>query len=177
MGQTDSPLTEGALLETEALAKSECIQQHRDHIQKIYSSDIGRARTTAYGIAFRLQVPVELSVELRERDFGIYSRRNVDDLLNTVPLWSDIDAGFNARPPDGESLADVEKRIFSYILKIDRDVDEKLTLILVGHSTAWRLVNACLRDRRTYPLREPIPPCLATLLHPRRAVKKLLPYV
>lgn len=177
MGWTDSPLTEEALGETDALAISDRIQQYKDHVQKIYSSDIGRARTTAYGLAFRLQVPVELSAELRERDFGVYSTRNVDELHSTVPQWHEIDVGFNVNPPGGDSLADVERRVFSYILKIDREVDERMTLILVGHSTAWRLVNACLLDRRKYPLEEPIPPCLTTLIHPRRMVKKLSRYV
>lgn len=177
MGWTDSPLTEEALKETDALATSDRIQQYRDHVQKIYSSDIGRARTTAYGLAFRLQVPVELSTELRERNFGVYSTRNVDELHSTVPQWHEIDVGFNVSPPDGESLADVERRVFSYILKIDKDIDESMTLILVGHSTAWRLVNACLLDRRKYPLEEPIPPCLTALAHPRRSVKKLSWYV
>jgi broad specificity phosphatase PhoE len=176
MGWTDSPLTEEALRETDALAISERIQQYKDHVQKIYSSDIGRARTTAYGLAFRLQVPVELSADLRERDFGVYSTRNVDELQRTVQQWHGIDVGFNTRPPDGESLADVERRVFSYILKIDGEVEERMTLILVGHSTAWRLVNASLLDRRKYPLQEPIPPCLSTLVHPRSEVKKLLKY-
>lgn len=177
MGRTDSPLTEEALSETDAIAKSDFIQRHKDHVQKIYSSDIGRARTTAYGLAFRLQVPVELSAELRERDFGVYSTRNVDELHSTVPQWHEIDVGFNARPSGGESLADVERRVFSYILKIDAEVDERMSLILVGHSTAWRLVNACLLDRRKYPLQEPIPPCLTALVHLRHAVKKLSRYV
>jgi broad specificity phosphatase PhoE len=177
MGRTDSPLTEEALRETDALATSDEIQHYKDHIQKIYSSDLGRARTTAYGLAFRLQVPVELSAELRERNFGIYSTRNIDELQRTVPEWADIDAGFKSPPADGESLAEVERRIFSYILKIDAETDERMTLILVGHSTAWRLVNACLHDRREYPLQEPIPPCLTALRHPRRTVKKLLRYV
>jgi broad specificity phosphatase PhoE len=177
MGWTDSPLTEEALRETDALATSDRIQQYKDHVQKIYSSDIGRARTTAYGLAFRLQVPVELNADLRERNFGVYATQDVDELHRTVPQWNGIDVGFNARPSGGESLADVERRVFSYILKIDGEVDERMTLILVGHSTAWRLVNASLLDRRKYPLQEPIPPCLTTLIHPRQAVKKLLKYV
>jgi broad specificity phosphatase PhoE len=114
--------------------------------------------------------------DLRERDFGRYTRTSAADRARDSE-WPAVDATYDQRPDHGESLRDVEQRVFSRLLELHRALPRNSTLIVVGHSTCWRLVEAVLHQRRHDPLDEPIPPPLTVLEHPRHFLEMLHEHV
>jgi broad specificity phosphatase PhoE len=67
-GQTDRPLSDFGRRQARELA--EALQG--EQLQAIYSSDLARARETAEIVADRLELPVVLDPDLREKDWGTW---------------------------------------------------------------------------------------------------------
>jgi broad specificity phosphatase PhoE len=67
-GQTDRPLNEFGRSQARALAE----ELDGERYDAIYSSDLARARETAEIVGERLDVPVVLDPELREKDWGTW---------------------------------------------------------------------------------------------------------
>ncbi|HEY3843027.1 MAG TPA: histidine phosphatase family protein [Acidimicrobiales bacterium] len=85
-------------------------------ISLIYSSDLERAEATAAIIGRALGVPCHQDAALRERSFGTFEGYPLSSL---DPAWTGI-AGdrvvdADARPPRGESLADVYERVSTFV--------------------------------------------------------------
>lgn len=168
MGHTDSRLLPDAARQATALGESLALTGP----VVMYSSDQPRALSTAHRIAHPHHLRPVQDPALRERDFGIYTLTAFVDLARD-PRWPRYDTHYDARPADGESLRDVERRIFTRLLYLHDTVPTPTTLIVVGHSTCWRLVEAVVAGRRHDPLDEPIPPPLTVLEHPRASLEAL----
>jgi broad specificity phosphatase PhoE len=67
-GQTDRPLNDFGRRQARTLAE----QLAGEELEAIYSSDLSRARETAEIVGERLDLPVELDPELREKDWGTW---------------------------------------------------------------------------------------------------------
>lgn len=92
-GQTNTPLNERGRAQAQALAD----ELAGESIAAVYSSDLDRARETAEILAARLDLPVVVDPALRERNFGSWEGRTVDELEARWPgawaRWREGDEG------------------------------------------------------------------------------------
>lgn len=110
-GQTDSPLTEKGLHQAHQIA------EQFEHIKfaGIYSSDIGRAKTTAEIIAQYHKKKVQISELIRERSFGKYEGM----------LSKDMSQKLKPKLEESKELAKAERMTF----RLDEDVETDQELI------------------------------------------------
>lgn len=129
-GHSESDLTELGM--EQAHAAAEALEGRS--VQRLYASDLSRARATAQIIGDRLGLTVQLDRRLREMSFGSLEGRT----------WSDLDAyfreaeasgrgdWFTATPPGGESRAELTERGWSITTELVlRHPDE--TVVVVSH--------------------------------------------
>jgi probable phosphoglycerate mutase len=88
-----------------------------------YSSDLGRARQTAEPLAQALDLPVRLSTQLRERNYGVFQGYDKTQIGTVFPdayrIWQTRDPDF--APPEGESQQVFYKRICAVLLELARE--------------------------------------------------------
>lgn len=100
-GQSDSPLT-GA-----GRAQAECWGRWlaRYPFDRLLSSDLGRAQSTAAIINARLGLPAASDPRLRELDWGRWTGLTVGEIRRREPqrVAREEAAGWDFRPPGGES--------------------------------------------------------------------------
>lgn len=100
-GHTDIPLDEVGRAQAAALARGLA----EKGVERVIASDLLRARETAEALG----LPVETRSDLRERSFGEWEGRHYLDVI------ADLDAlpgdRLEARPPGGESFADLWARV------------------------------------------------------------------
>jgi broad specificity phosphatase PhoE len=107
-------------------------------IDKIITSDLGRAFITGYIIASELGYKdnIERSKSLGEVNYG--------DLTNQpYSVYPDVtpDENTNYRPPNGESLAQMQKRVLEYLVKLDQEYEDK-NILIVAHDGTINAVRA-----------------------------------
>jgi broad specificity phosphatase PhoE len=176
MGRNDAPLAEEAVANARKLGQSPQLKRLLEPTERVWASPLPRAFETARLITEGSDVAIDPAEALIERDFGIYSGRILDDLWKSAdPEWKAAEGDYDVRPKDGESLADVEARVFPFIVHLDEIVPRDQNLILVGHSTVWRLVTAALNQRRKFPLEEKIAGPLSIQEYDRSVVQRLWP--
>lgn len=111
-------------------------------IAAIYSSDLERARETAAIIARAVPAPLHFDDRLRERCFGDAQGQSLRAL---APALSGIDGGrvvdVDARPPAGESLREVYKRVRDFIDTMEARASEG-SVVVVAHGGAIRVAEA-----------------------------------
>ncbi len=107
----------------------------------IVASDLTRAWESARIVADALGVELVRDARLRERNFGTYEGRPLDDL---GPELSGVDHGrvidVDARPPLGESLADMRARLAPVLEDLHRRAPVRP--LLVTHGGAIRVLRA-----------------------------------
>lgn len=133
--KADSPLTEDGLKNANIL--SEKLKKIKfDHI---YSSDVGRALTTAKIIAKNLKIDSKLSKaeELREVNYGIYSDRKIEEVKKECPQYK-TKADFIF--PGGESFSQVQIRASEFIKKLEEKHQNKI-ILLVAHAGVIRTIK------------------------------------
>ena len=134
-GQTNTPLNERGRAQAQALAD----ELARESIAAVYSSDLDRARETAEILAARLDLPVVVDPALRERNFGSWEGRTVDELEARWP-------GAWARWREGdEGEGDVEDHV-ALAARV-RDAIHRLAaahpgerILIVAHGGAMRVI-------------------------------------
>src|SRR3954453_15423797 len=107
-GQLDSPLTAEGLLQAERAAG----RARTMDIERVCSSPLGRARTTAAIIAAGLGVPVEVIDDLREVHHGRIAGLSDTQIEHEHPHVAAERARdkYRSRFPGGESYADADRR-------------------------------------------------------------------
>ncbi len=80
-GWRDSPLSDFGVVQAQALAA----RLAGDRIDRLISSDLGRARETAAPIASRLGISIDLDPGLRERNYGIFEGRTYGEIERDDP--------------------------------------------------------------------------------------------
>jgi alpha-ribazole phosphatase len=107
-GQSDVPLN--PLGERQATALADCLST--EHLDAIVTSDLERARVTAWVIARNHHLPIQEDIDLREMAFGEWEGYTYDEVLardaNLVIQWRDDPATY--APPGGETVAQVRDR-------------------------------------------------------------------
>jgi len=110
-------------------------------INAVFSSDLLRARRTA-DIAFSgHDAGVTVSRALRELSFGVYEGLTHEELLSlhgeSYMRW--IEDPTSSTPPEGETLASLDKRARCFIDGELRDYEEKV-VVLVSHGGPIRAI-------------------------------------
>lgn len=101
-------------------------------IDTIYSSELKRAKQTASIIAKKLEKKVLITKKLNERSFGELEGKDVETVLKKLRTLP-IDERFKYRPKGGESVIDVETRVFDEVEKIiERHQGENVLLVTHG---------------------------------------------
>lgn len=135
-GWIDTPLTERGLLPTETvIAKLKNL-----HIDEMYASDLGRAFITAYVVARGLHFTKEILrlPGLREVNYG--DAANMFS-AEAYKLYPSIDRDTHYTPPNGESLDQMQKRVFATINDLNTKHTDKM-IVLVCHSGVMAALKA-----------------------------------
>jgi alpha-ribazole phosphatase len=106
-GFSDPPLNEEGIRQSRRLAA----RLRSTRIDKVYASDLMRARQTAEIIFARGSI--EPAADWREMNFGLFEGLKYEQLLEKYPTlyrdWVGNPAG--VKPPGGEGLGDLRKRV------------------------------------------------------------------
>jgi broad specificity phosphatase PhoE len=127
-GHGDAPLTERGL--AQAIALREVLRGHS--FDRVVSSDLSRARRTAEAIIEGRGLTLITHPVLRERSCGAWERRGVLELEACGDL--DLLQQFDGRPPGGESLRDVAKRVLAGLPALLGEGDN----LIVAHGAMMR---------------------------------------
>lgn len=132
-GQLESELTDLGRLQAQELAQSLLDKD----ISRIYSSSLVRAKETAQICAQYLAKPVNTSVELVERHFGILQGMSFEELKQDPKydsLWTDSIA---FEPEGGESANASAQRLCNW-LKRTAESEVAQTILCVSHGDIIR---------------------------------------
>jgi probable phosphomutase (TIGR03848 family) len=125
----------GVHLNVEGRAQAEQLGQRLSDVPVdfLYSSPLERAKETAAPIASAAGLKVQVCEEITEIDFGEWSGKRIDDLLD-LPTWRQFNTfRSGTRIPGGESMSEVQVRMVSQIEKMRRESPDAL-IALVSHA-------------------------------------------
>ena len=117
VGVTLTSRTPGVDLSTEGLAQVLRLRERLRGVAlaAVYSSPMARAIATAAPIARDRAIDVQVAEELNEVDFGDWTGLTFSE-LDAMPEWQQFNAARStARVPNGETAADVQRRITSWL--------------------------------------------------------------
>lgn len=107
----------------------------------LFASPLERAQETAAAVADALGITVETEADLHEVDVGAWTGRPLAELRGE-PGWSHWNAARgSARPPDGESAAEIAARMGALL---DRFREDGPPVILVSHAEPIRVAGLAL---------------------------------
>jgi 2,3-bisphosphoglycerate-dependent phosphoglycerate mutase len=114
-GKLDIGLNDAGRKQAQRLGAALGMNQAREPIAAIYSSDLWRAYDTALSISQAINVPVVTDEGLRERGFGVFEGKTFDEIAQ---LWPDQSQRWRQRDPHfapkgGESLVEFSERILT----------------------------------------------------------------
>lgn len=109
----------------------------RERITRVVSSPRQRARQTAEPISAVLRLPLTVAAQLDEHDAGLWAGRGFGELAHDPQwrLWNERRGA--TRPPGGESMAELQKRIISYLDALAARYPDE-TIALVSHAEPIR---------------------------------------
>ena len=119
---------------------SEYIINNNLNINKIYSSDIKRAKETTEIINKKLNKPVTYLSALREQDKGLLTGLEKETAYNLYPDFKNV-TNPKTRYPSGESLEDLYKRISILLQKLPEE-----DLLLVTHRGVINMIYYILTN-------------------------------
>jgi len=132
-GRVDQELNSTGLAQASQLANELAAK----HFTAIYSSDLGRALTTAMIIAKTHNLPVITHPGLREINMGDWEGKLGIDIPLLYPLeWAErLRSPVGSRPPGGESLIDLSNRVVPAMTELVRRHPDE-TILVVSHGLA-----------------------------------------
>lgn len=116
IGRTDYPLSNKGAAEL-AGKTDEFVYPN---VARVYSSPLRRCMETA-DILFP-DVPVQTVDNLIEMDFGKFEGKKADELVQLPEFKAWLKGGLDCRPPQGESVKEVQLRIFKSLREIIADM-------------------------------------------------------
>ena len=123
-------------------ARELALRLRGEQIDAIWSSDLGRAKQTAFYVAAQLGHMVRLSGELREMDVGAWSGHTREEIAAKWPdeftLWRETGAGW----PGGEDFDAMQTRVVDAVLGIANAHPGDGTVLVVTHGGPIRAVHA-----------------------------------
>ncbi|ELZ70144.1 MULTISPECIES: histidine phosphatase family protein [Haloferax] len=132
-------LTERGREQADALARHVADSYEVD---RLVSSDIERAQETARPVARELGLEPVLDSAWRERDVGSFQGLEFDELTDRYPQYFLSAVGAPAareRPPSGESLVEVRRRVLNAHEGLADSLDADETVLVVSHGAPIRL--------------------------------------
>lgn len=142
-GQSDVPLNETGCAQAHDLAR----QLHGQSFAAIYSSDLKRAKETAEIIAASLNLNVVVELRLREINQGEWEGQLVEIIrARYARLWQQhsVDPA-SVRPPGGETVGEVAKRVYAALDDIAR-LQPDSSVLIVSHGLALATVVCKVGD-------------------------------
>ncbi len=148
-GCQDIPLNQNGIEEAKQLAKKLVAIK----LDIIVSSPLSRALKTAQIVAMANKTPIIINENLKERNFGLFQGKIVNITNNPNELQTDLAQdklvmpasdmqNVDFRPPNGESLNDVQKRVSQAIL----DIAKNIATTKIGISTHGGVIRAIVQD-------------------------------
>ena len=136
VGQSDLPLNENGL-------RQACLWQQKlkaGIFEKIYASDLSRARQTALIIAVNHQDKVQLLPALREINLGKWEGLSVEEAQARFPEeWQSREKDLvTSRPPGGESFRDLALRVGPVFNQIVQGLEGHI--LIVAHAGVNRVI-------------------------------------
>ena len=130
-GQTDIPLSETGVAQAERAARLLAALKP----DRIYSSDLSRASSTARALGRITGLPVTLDKDLRERSGGSWEGLTSEEIRERFPAervtWD---------PPDGETRSAVADRVYGALTRIAGELgDDDELAVVASHGAAIRL--------------------------------------
>ncbi len=116
IGRTDYPLS--AKGSAELVAKMD--EFIYPHVARVYSSPLRRCLETAE-ILFP-ETTIQTVDNLIEMDFGTFEGKSADELVHQENFRTWLKGGLDCRPPQGESVKEVQLRIFKALREIVTDM-------------------------------------------------------
>jgi broad specificity phosphatase PhoE len=142
LGWSDPPLGPAG----EAQARAAARRLAGRPVAAVHASDLRRARRTAELVAAPRGLPVLVSADLRELDFGPWEGRRLADLWTERPeaarAW---EADLRRTPADfGESVADLERRVRRFAAALPSGPGD---VVVVAHRGSLAVLQALLTGR------------------------------
>ena len=123
-------------------------------VDAIYTSDLGRAKTTAEVIASKFNLEITLMPEFREINFGEWEGRKLEEVAKEQPL--EFEKFF--KKPDmllikgGETFAELQSRTMAALRKIvNAHQSGNQHIVIITHGAAIRVILAQILEM---PLRK-----------------------
>ena len=138
-GWIDTPLTAAGIENAQSSAE----KLRNIHLDKIISSDLGRAFTTAYIIAHEIGFTpeIERTPELREVNYGDLANMKIEDVIaGGYPLNM-----AEYVPPNGESLGHMQERVLAFLGKTALEHPDN-SILLVAHDGTINAIYAAASD-------------------------------
>ncbi len=112
---------------------------------RVLASDSGRALATARRIAAEIGRPLEVEPRLRELDWGAWTGRTLAEIGRSEPeaLARQVQAGWEFRPPGGESRRELLERVLAALGEAARRGDGERVLV-VTHGGVLRSLELFL---------------------------------
>ena len=129
----ESHLTEGG--RTSVLRTAETLKSK--NIDFIFASPLHRAQETAAIVQKTLGLSKDNVItdeRLREIDTGVFNGKTIDEYRN---YFSSILEKVTKRPPQGESLLDLKRRVGDFFYEIERTYKGKVILIVAHEYIPW----------------------------------------
>jgi len=164
----DVPLDDVGLRQARALAE----RFSRENISVVQSSPRQRAIQTAAPIAERRNMPVTIQPAIDEIDCGAWSGRSFEE-LSQEQSWQQWNCSrATARPPSGESMADVKQRIVAHLDQMQRaDPDGRVVLVSHGEMIRVAILHYLELSADAYSQIEVDPASISTLVMTQGAVQ------
>lgn len=133
----DLSLSQSGKLQAEAIAN----RFKNIPIDAIYSSDLKRAYDTALEISKVISIPVNITTDFREMNFGCWEGLTTDEIKSTYKETFEI---WKADPkevviPDGETLISLQNRVINKVNEIIKQHTGK-NIIIVSHGISIKML-------------------------------------
>ena len=130
-GQSDIPLNGNGIRQAEALA----LRLKDELLDAIYTSPLKRASRTAEAIGRFHKVEIQTIDDLKELDTGDLDGFYYPDIKTECPEFSRvwINDAASARLPGGESLPELQNRVWACVEDIRKKCQNLTTVLLVSH--------------------------------------------
>ncbi len=143
-GNIDSRLTPLGVRQSQLIAE----ELKGADIDFIFSSPASRARQTAQPLAIPRSLPIAIVPGLREREYGIYEGKTLQEIKSTHPelfATGSEKIDLDAKPKDGESLREVAGRVVPFVDRLKAHLKNQ-TVAIVAHGIVNKIIIGELID-------------------------------
>ncbi|MCS7223486.1 MAG: histidine phosphatase family protein [Armatimonadetes bacterium] len=137
-GQIDVPLSDLGREQVRALAR----RLSGEDICACFTSPLMRAKETAHLLiqGMNRSIPLIVLEELKERQFGEWEGRLIDEVATQDPVWNDwVKSDQMSCPPGGETIEDFSARTWGAIETIREQVPWG-SLMVAGHGGSLKAI-------------------------------------